>query len=205
MDRRGYLALVGSSITVGVAGCGGTDEPDDGTTAAPGGTQPGGDTATGDETTEPGAGEATTTAQTTDEETTAQTTDGETTTETTETATTETTTTQTTDGDPTTEAPSDVSTVVVEGSILADGGSGVGLGKHVEVTITNEGDAASGQVTITVRWYDENGTLVASSNESVSRLGAGETTLAEVHADAADVDEDAAEITDYDVTVDVTE
>jgi hypothetical protein len=155
MERRGYLALVGSSITVGLAGCGGTDQPDDETTTAPGGTQPGGDTVGGDETTAPEGGEATTTTETTTEEPTTEP---------------QTTETQTTATEPTT-APGDVSTVVIEGSIFAGGGPGAGPGKHVEVTITNEGDAASGEVTITVEWYDENGTLVATSNETAPRLG----------------------------------
>lgn len=195
MDRRGYLALVGSSITVGLAGCGGTDEPDDGTTASPGGTQPGGGTEGGDETTAPGEGGATTTAETTTEETTTET-------QTTETTATETTETQTTTTEPTTAAPSDVSTVVIDGTIFADGGTGAGLGKHVEVTITNEGDAASGEVTITVEWYDESGTLVASSNETASRLGPRETAVAEVFADVEGATAEA--IADYDVSLDAT-
>jgi hypothetical protein len=187
MERRGYLALVGSSITVGLAGCGGTDQPDDETTTAPGGTQPGGDTVGSDETTAPEGGEATTTAETTTEEPTTEP---------------QTTETQTTATEPTTAAPGDVSTVVIEGSIFAGGGPGAGPGKHVEVTITNEGDAASGEVTITVEWYDENGTLVATSNETAPRLGPRETA---VQAVSPDVEGAAAEaIADFDVSLDAT-
>lgn len=203
MDRRGYLALVGSSITVGIAGCGEPSEPDGGTTAAPGGTQPEGGTPTVGVTTESEAGGDTATAGTTTEQTTTE----QTTMQTTETQTTETETTgtqtaepQTTGAEPTTGTPAEVSTIVIEGSILADGGPGTGPGKHVEVTITNQGDAASGEATITVRWYDENGTLVASSNETAPRLGAGETAVAEVHADVEGAT--AEEIADYDVALD---
>lgn len=194
MHRRGYLALVGSSITVGLAGCGGTDEPDDGTT--PGAGEPGGGTATGDETT-PDAGGETTTTQTGEGTSETQTTGTET--ATTEATTAGTTGTQTAETEQTTAA-GDVSTVTIEGSILADGGLGAGVGKHVEMTITNEGNAASGRLTVTVRWYDENGALVATSNETVQRVDAGDSAVATVYADDIGVDADA--VADYDVTLD---
>lgn len=202
MHRRRYLALVGTGVTVGLAGCGGTDDSDNvetptgggvGTTAGVGEPGPGGG-ATGTEQTTTLQSDAQTTESTTTE-TTVETTNA-TTNETAVNATTtesNATTETTADGE-----PGDISTLTIDGSVLADAGLG-GYGKHVEVTVTNQGNASSGEVTVTVRWYDENGTLVTTTTGIVPRLAGGETAVVSVPVDAAGVDPES--VASYDVSV----
>lgn len=52
----------------------------------------------------------------------------------------------------------------------------------VDAVVVNEGDAASGSVTLKVRWYDEDGNFLDDSTESLASIDADETWAAHVYA-----------------------
>jgi len=52
----------------------------------------------------------------------------------------------------------------------------------VDVTVTNEGQGASGQITLTAQWYDGNGDYIGDAIELLPTLRAGETWAARVYA-----------------------
>ena len=67
--------------------------------------------------------------------------------------------------------------------------------KWVAATVTNEGDAASGQITLTVEWYDSEGNYLTDTNEYLESLGPGETWAARVEKLT-----DVEEVADYEIS-----
>ncbi|WP_436924497.1 FxLYD domain-containing protein [Halosimplex amylolyticum] len=70
---------------------------------------------------------------------------------------------------------------------------------YVAATLENQGDAPSGQITLTAEWYDSNGDFLDNDNKYLPILRAGETWEARVHALTDDEDIDDYELSgEYD-------
>ena len=76
--------------------------------------------------------------------------------------------------------------------------SGYSPETYVPAEVTNEGEGASGRITLAAEWYDENGDYLDNDTEYLQTLAAGETWLARV--DALTDDE---EIDDYELTTEI--
>ncbi len=98
-------------------------------------------------------------------------------------------------GQETTREPVGGPNVTIGESTIRTDDSGYQTEKYVDVTVFNDGDVPSGQVELTVRWYDDNGDLLDDSRQFLPTLGAGETWLARVRA----LTTEPAEIADYEV------
>ena len=173
MRRRTYLTAIALTTSAGLAGC----------------TGEGGGNESGNE-----SGEGEGTGGTENEESTPPTEETETETRTETEAETETETeTETAES----EGEPDIQTSPGELSVDE---SGYSPETYVPVEVTNEGEGASGRITLAAEWYDENGDYLNSSNEYLQTLTVGETWLARI--DAVTDDE---EIDDYKLTTEIEE
>lgn len=178
MHRRALLATLASLGTASIAGCSGDDggtEPVETTRTSTTEPPPSTTTRTTTTTTTAPSSTTTTTEATTTEPTTTTTaeTTTEPTTETTTEPTTEPTTTRTTteQGAPDI-AIEDAELVVDEGQYLTD--------VYVAATVTNRGGGRSGQITLTVDWFDADDSYLGDSLQSARTLGAGEAWAARI-------------------------
>lgn len=74
--------------------------------------------------------------------------------------------------------------------------TGISPAPYAEVVVENTGDVPSGEITVSVDWLAEDGSLLDDDREQLPSLGAGETWVAYVGA----LGPDAEEIDDFEVT-----
>lgn len=89
-----------------------------------------------------------------------------------------------------TEEPEEPEVVFGDSELLFDD-SGLSLDAYAEVVAENIGDAASGQVKVESRWFDEDGNFLGDDTTYLPTLGAEETWIARVKAltvDAEDIE-----------------
>lgn len=156
VDRRRCLALVGSALTAGIAGCSG-----DSTQTAAGGDTP---ENTGTEASD-GGSEDTATETPTEAETSTP-----------------------------TETRGQADVVIGERSLETFETSYGSEEAYAVANLTNEGDAASGRIELTARFYNESDNLIDSSTGYLRTLGAGETWHAFVQLLATDAEPASIEV-----------
>lgn len=79
-----------------------------------------------------------------------------------------------------TSTPAGEADISIEEHELVTDDSGYSVDKWVATTVTNEGDAPSGDVKLSARWYNEDGDFLDDDTERFYTLGPGETWLARV-------------------------
>ncbi|MFC7142771.1 FxLYD domain-containing protein [Halosimplex aquaticum] len=172
MNRRQFLATVSTTTALGLAGCG-----DGGTETVGGGDGGVEDTATQSPTPTPadsGTGGSTPTQTPTETPTD--------------------TPTETPSPTPSPTPAGEPNVQIVESELVVEEGQW-STDTYVAATVENQGDAPSGQITLTAEWYDSNGDFLDNANQYLPILRAGETWEAHVHALS-----DAEKIEDYDLS-----
>jgi len=172
MHRRRFLALVTAGA---VAGCG-----SDNTETVGGGDD--GDGADGTPTSNP---TPTQTPQTSNNDSSLTETPTETPTD---------TPTETPSPTPTATPAGEPDVQIVDDELVIDEGE-YSTDAYVVATVENQGEAPSGQITLTADWYDDNGDFIDNDKGYLPILRAGETWEAHVHAIS-----DAEDVADYELS-----